>query len=76
MEIINFLKNFAENSGITAVVVLILTVIITNLIKIPLKTHAAKIAALAQESGFGVTKDFIESKVAYISFGVSFALSA
>ncbi len=74
MEIVNFLKSFAENNGAASVIVLILTVIITNLIKIPIKKHAAKIAAIAKKSGFNVTESYITSIVVYIPFGVALAL--
>jgi hypothetical protein len=74
VEIINFLKEFAENNGASSVIVLIGTVIITNLIKIPIKKHAEKIAALAQKSGFDVSKGFITSKVVYIPFAVALGL--
>jgi hypothetical protein len=74
MEIINFLKSFAQNNGATQVIVLILTVILTNLIKIPIKKHAEKIAALAQKSGFKVSQSFITSMIVYIPFGVTLVL--
>ena len=74
MEIISFLKSFAEQNGVTDVIVLVLTVIVTNIIKTPIKKHAEKMATLAQASGFKVTKGFFTSSIVYIPFAVALAL--
>jgi len=74
MEIIGFIKDFAITNGATSVIVLILTMILTNIIKIPIKKHAEKIATLASASGFNIKSSFVTSKIVYIPFGLAFAM--
>lgn len=74
MDIINFLKAFMLDYGITSVIVLVLTVVFTNLVKIPFKKHAKKIAALASKSGFNISESFISGLVIWLPWGVSFVL--
>lgn len=74
MEIINFLRAFAEQNGAVDVIVLIATMILTNLVKMPIKKHGEKMSTLARKAGFNVSKSFFTSKIVYLPFLIAFVL--
>ena len=75
MEIVNWIKGLLVDYGAMNVVIMLLTIFITNLIKKPIIDHAADFVSNARKlTGLEVDKSVITSNIVYIPVGVAFVL--
>lgn len=75
MEIIEWIKTLVTDYGAINVVIMFITIIITNLLKKPIVEHADEFTATAKKlTGLDVNKQVITSNIIYIPIGVSFVL--
>ena len=75
MEIINWIRGLLVDYGAINVIIMVLTIFITNLIKKPIVNHADKFVENARKlTGLEVDKSVITSNIVYIPVGVSFVL--
>ena len=75
MEIIEWIKSLLVDYGAVNVIIMLLTILITNLIKKPIVNKADKFVTTAKKlTGLEVDKSVITSNIIYIPVGVSFVL--
>ena len=75
MEIINWIKQLLVDYGAINVIIMLLTIFITNLIKKPIVNHAEDFVKNAKKmTGLDVDKSVITSNIIYIPVGVAFIL--
>ena len=75
MEIINWIKSLLVDYGAINVIIMLLTIFITNLIKKPIVNHAEGFVKNAKKlTGLDVDKSIITSNIVYIPVGVALVL--
>ena len=75
MEFVNWIKSLVVDYGAINVIIIIATIIITNLIKKPIVNKADDFVATAKKlTNLDVDKSVITSNICYIPIGVAFVL--
>lgn len=75
MEFVNWIKSLVVDYGAINVIIMIATIIITNLIKKPIVNKADDFVATAKKlTDLDVDKSVITSNICYIPIGVAFVL--
>lgn len=75
MEFVNWIKSLVVDYGAINVIIMIATIIITNLIKKPIVNKADDFVATAKKlTNLDVDKSVITSNICYIPIGVAFVL--
>lgn len=75
MEIIQWIKSLLADYGAINVIIMLLTIFITNLIKKPIVNHADDFVSSAKKLlNMEVDKSVITSNIVYIPIGVAFVL--
>ena len=75
MDIINWIKGLVLDYGGINVLIMLITIIVTNLIKKPIKEKADKLAKKKKTIlGMELGKSVITSNIVYIPIGIAFIL--
>lgn len=74
MEIISWIKSLLIDYGAVNVIIMFLVILLTNIVKKPIMTHADKVVGISKNLGFEIDKSVITSNIIYIPIGIAFIL--